>query len=526
MIKGFLNSAKSTMSSVVKKGAGLKKFAKGMTGKTSADYQSRVMGVGSSGEYLSPGERKARFKGFTLGTKSVKNTPTAARLALPAGESDGGSATGKLTNHLAKVTQYLEKLLVLENNAIDRLHDRILGTARDIDTDSSEAEEKKQERGKVKGRRKRDSGLMKGIKKKAGGIFAFLMTFGKAFVGFKLLEWLGDPTNHVKVTTFVNFFTGVVEFVGKIVKGIGAGISFTVEKIGDGINIIKQTVNKIGEFFSFEWFDVEEIKALFTDVTKIFTEGIPKLFEDVKNFLLVELPDMFAGIGEGISKFFEPLTNFLTEDLPNLFTEVVSGVFTRVKKLFGFDDGENDKELFVEEGEKAEKGGFLTGPRHSGGGVPIEAEGGEYVLNRNATAGIEKTMPGFLDSMNFGTFPARSGSTAAKPRPSYKFGGYVGPKFSAGNLIKTTQVNPQITVAPKFETGGMIIPSLTNGSGNRLELAQVVSNNIVVGNGVDQVVVHEQGSHFTSNAEQTAFDSDSLGNCEPPIDQCLFGVRY
>ena len=55
---------------------------------------------------------------------------------------------------------------------------------------------------------------------------------------------------------------------------------------------------------------------------------------------------------------------------------------------------------------------------------------------------------------------------------------------------------------------------------------RVVSNNIVVGNGIDQVVVHEQGSHFTSNAEQTAFDSDSLGNCEPPIEQCLYGVRY
>ena len=177
MIKGLLNSA-SSMNNIGNKSGGLQKFMKGMTGKTSADYQARVMGVGEKGEYLSPEERKARFKGFTLGTQSVKKTPTAARLALPAGESDSGGGTGKLTDHLAKVTQYLEKLLVLENNAIDRLHDRVLGTSREIDTDAAEAEEKKQERGKVKGRRKKDSGLMKGIKKKAGGIFDFLMQFG------------------------------------------------------------------------------------------------------------------------------------------------------------------------------------------------------------------------------------------------------------------------------------------------------------------------------------------------------------
>ena len=52
----------------VAKGAakqGFKKFAQGMTGKTSADYQARVSGVDAkTGEYLTPEERKARFKGF------------------------------------------------------------------------------------------------------------------------------------------------------------------------------------------------------------------------------------------------------------------------------------------------------------------------------------------------------------------------------------------------------------------------------------------------------------------------------
>ena len=58
---------------------------------------------------------------------------------------------------------------------------------------------------------------------------------------------------------------------------------------------------------------------------------------------------MFSEIGTQLSDFFSPLTNFLTNDLPELFTQVVSGVFTKVKQLFGFSDDESevdDNELF------------------------------------------------------------------------------------------------------------------------------------------------------------------------------------
>ena len=544
MIKGLLSSAKSsTTNALVKKTAGgMKKFAKGMFGQTSADYQSRVMGVGADGEYQTPEERKRQFFSFTKGTKSGQGTPSAARLAIPAAK-DGERASGSLTDHLSKVSMFLQKLLILENNATDRLHKRILGTAREIDTDAAEAEERKQEIGKIKGRRKKDNPLMKGIKKKAGGIFDFLMTFGKAFVGFKLLQWLGDPDNLRKVTNFVKFFGGVVDFMGKIARAIGSGFNWTVEKLQQGVQLTKDTINQIGKFFSFEWVDTEGIEKALDDLSKIFTEGIPNLFEDIKNFLLVDLPDMFAEIGESVTNVFEPITTFLTEGLPNIFNEVISGVFTRVKKLFGFTDDEDDEqELFTnnennDNPEKMEKGGLLRGPRHSGGGIPIEAEGGEYVLNRNATAGIERSMPGFLDSMNFGAFPAK-GSAVAKPVSTFKFGGYVGPTFNAGNIIKNSNVisnssiDPQITYTPKYEMGGiveatsMIIPPKSPTTGTRLNIAQTVSNKIdLTGLGTDQVIVHDQGTTFTAGADETAFDSDSLGDTLAPFDQCIYGVR-
>ena len=59
---------------------------------------------------------------------------------------------------------------------------------------------------------------------------------------------------------------------------------------------------------------------------------------------------MFSEIGANIADFFSPLTNFLTNDLPQLFTDVVSGVFSKVKKLFGFEDAESDdSELFSDD---------------------------------------------------------------------------------------------------------------------------------------------------------------------------------
>ena len=142
---------------------------------------------------------------------------------------------------------------------------------------------------------------MKGIKKKAGGIFDFLMQFGKVFVGFKLLEWLSDPANLVKVETVVGFFGSVFDFVGKTIKAIGKGFNWTVEKLKEGIQFVKDTVTKIGEFYSFDWFDGEAIQEQLEGITKIFTEGIPELFKEINLFFTEDLPNMFSEIGTKLS---------------------------------------------------------------------------------------------------------------------------------------------------------------------------------------------------------------------------------
>ena len=52
---------------------------------------------------------------------------------------------------------------------------------------------------------------------------------------------------------------------------------------------------------------------------------------------------------------------------------------------------------------KYKKGGKLNGKPHSKGGIPIEAEGGEYVIKKNSVN--SKTEP-FLEYINIhGTLP-------------------------------------------------------------------------------------------------------------------------
>ena len=66
------NAAKGMAVDAVKGGAkqGMKKFAQGMTGKTSDAYKANVDGINpETGEYLTPEERKSRFKGFATGVK-------------------------------------------------------------------------------------------------------------------------------------------------------------------------------------------------------------------------------------------------------------------------------------------------------------------------------------------------------------------------------------------------------------------------------------------------------------------------
>ena len=449
----------------VAKGAakqGFKKFAQGMTGKTSAAYQARVSGVDAkTGEYLTPEERKARFKGFATAEtkprsqKLLSGGPTQTVAALPpAGGVGAGADTGqeRVVNHLEKIQMYLEKLLIIEQNALSRLQDQILANAREDDRAAAAAEEDKQERGKTK-KKTGSNPIVKGMKKKAGGIFSFLMDFAMKFIGLKILDWISKEENREKVQKIVSFFQGVIKFLGIVGKAIGDAFNFTVEAIEKGIEGMLFLGGEIQKFFSFEWLDIDALLEPIQPMVTFFTETIPNAFngfiDSLAGFVqqVDALPEQFVGIVDNIVNGFLGFLGLNPEDTedfkePTQTQPISQGLVPNNDSGSGqpteVDKDEKNKKQDLNQLPQMKRGGMLHGATHAQGGVPIEAEGGEYVLNKRAVAAIGG---GILDRINFGMYPAVGKSTG-------------GGKYGAGGHVVTSSMgNRGFALSPGMHMG-------------------------------------------------------------------------
>jgi hypothetical protein len=80
---------------------------------------------------------------------------------------------------------------------------------------------------------------------------------------------------------------------------------------------------------------------------------------------------------------------------------------------------------------KAETGGYLVGPSHSRGGIPLEAEGGEYVIRERVVRALGKD---FFDQINFGV-PA----VASRERGVYANGGLISSGLNMQGLLAEIQ---------------------------------------------------------------------------------------
>ena len=452
--RGAATGGARAMAGQAAKGAakqGFKKFAQGMTGRTSDAYKARVDGINpETGEYLTPEERKARFKGFATATKPgsqklLSGGPTQTVAALPPAGGVGADSTSdtqtRTVNHLEKIQMYLEKLLGIEESALARLQDRILDTAKEDQRDAAASEEAGMEAKKDKP--KKTNPIVQGMKKKAQGIFGLLMDLGMKFVGFKILDWLSNPENEEKVQKIVEFFQGVVGFITTVGGFLGDAFNFSVDVITQGIEGIKFMAGKVKDFFSFEWLDIDALLEPLQPVMEFFTITIPEAFggfiDGLANVVdaMDKLPEQFSGIVEKIASGF---LGFLglgptdTQDFqpPEKDTPVPDNGFLNSdpdpKPTQPEEDKRTEQQQAVDDNAKTmaainnpfRKGGRITGGTHGQGGVDINAEGGEYVLNRRAVAAIGGSV---LDRLNFGMYPAVGKSTGNG-------------KYAAGGSIK------------------------------------------------------------------------------------------
>jgi TP901 family phage tail tape measure protein len=90
--------------------------------------------------------------------------------------------------------------------------------------------------------------------------------------------------------------------------------------------------------------------------------------------------------------------------------------------------------------QKFEKGGMVFGPRHSGGGVAAELEGGEYVISRK---GVNRMTLPLLDAINNGLMPAINFANRAHSLVMER-GGLVPQPVAAGGTTDNTAMVMEI----------------------------------------------------------------------------------
>ena len=170
------------------------------------DFGSRVMGQDEKGEYLSKGERIARFKGEKFDPESVKPVEGDGDSQKDAQNSNPFAGVGSTLTTIADTVDSIYKTLQdqfkLQEDASDDA--RVKGEEEDVKAAEKDLE------------KKGGLGLGKGIKDTAAKVFKPFMSIWDRFVQFfvaivagktimKALDWFGNPENASKVSSIFRF---------------------------------------------------------------------------------------------------------------------------------------------------------------------------------------------------------------------------------------------------------------------------------------------------------------------------------
>ena len=359
-------------------------------------YSSRVFGKDQSGEYVSPEERKARFK---LGdkqpagelSKDVVEPPAAA--AQPSPVSDG------LLNAVKGIAA-----------SVDRIKESLLNQGKV----QKSAAEKSRKAGEEKEAKKRESGLEKflGPVKAAGAkvlapfksmmssVFEFLtkILFGR--IAFKLFEWFADPANADKIKSIFKF---IADWWPVIVAGlmaiIGPGVAFTVGLVALLVWGIPKIIDAVKSVFGFG-----------KDVDKELKQGSDKLDKDISN------------AGKEAEKKLEPGKEDLTKDAPEGETPAeLSDVQNSAQEV-----QQQDTKSFAEGGPVEKK---------EGEGGPVEGEKGKDKVPAMLTDGEFVMSKGAVQQYGADTLAGMNAAAGGTNKPSVSKGVS---RYSGGGLVGNT----------------------------------------------------------------------------------------
>jgi hypothetical protein len=200
--------------------------------------------------------------------------------------------------------------------------------------------------------------------KSAGDLFSFIG--GKAIDSFMTIS----PYGRALASSFK-----MISDVKKLFEPnstsrslFGGGSSFTPNAEG---------VPRQGAYTPFEEGFPEAVTNTQAKVTESASETISKLGDTVEESF-TEMSSTVSGGGLGIGDLFSSLGSTLNSLFSALSEEGGGG---------GGGSGGGFLSLITTAAELfAADGGYLSGPSHAGGGIAVEAEGGEFIINKRSTA--------------------------------------------------------------------------------------------------------------------------------------------
>ena len=326
-------------------------------------FKSRVFGEDASGGYLSPEERKRRFK---LGDKQP-----AGELSTTVTDSSDGEQS---TTQTSPISDGLLNAVRGIAESVDRIKDSLLNQGKV----QKSAAEKSRKAGEEKEAKKRESGLEKlmgpvkaagekilaPIKSIFGQIWDFFTTILLGRMAFKLFEWMSNPKNTDKITSIFKFIKDWWPLiVGQMMLVLGPGVIFAV-----GISaLLAWGIIKI----------TDAVKSIFgfgKDIDKELKTGSDNLNKTVDK------------AGKDAEKKLEPGKEDLTKGAPEGETPAeLSNVQNSAQQV------QNQKVPGLN------KGGQVPGRGPNKDTVPAMLTPGEFVMSRDA---VEQYGVNTLEGMN------------------------------------------------------------------------------------------------------------------------------
>ena len=366
------------------------------------DFGSRVMGRDDKGEYLSKGERIARFKGEKFDPESVKPVEGDGDSQKDAQNSNPFAGVGSTLTTIADTVDSIYKTLQdqfkLQEDASDDA--RVKGEEKDVKAAEKDLE------------KKGGLGLGKGIKDTAAKVFKPFMSIWDRFVQFfvaivagktimKALDWFGNPENASKVSSIFRFIKDWWPVL------LGSLMWFLPGLLGPA--------------------------GMVAGTIALLIWGVPKILDAVK--FVMDLPGQIARwiTGKG-DKDLEKAE----EDAVGEITKEIGQEDKGDEKPTGDKPPVDAKEVVPEDKVKLNKGGEVPGEGNKDT-VPAMLTPGEFVMTKGA---VSKFGVDTLEGMN-----AAAGGTN-KPKKGRQFN--EGGQAKAGQEWGENTQDLQKLVAPEL----------------------------------------------------------------------------